>query len=333
MDNFLLIGGAGYVGSVLTKYLLDKKKKVQVIDNFIYKNNFSIKQFLKNSKYKFINGDYSDINVINNLKSDIDHVIFLGGLVGDPITNKYPELADKINDSGIINCINSLEKKKIKNLIFISTCSNYGLIKDTEKASETFELKPLSLYAKSKVRIEKFLLNKKNKVDYNVTILRFATAFGLSPRMRFDLTVNEFTKELMLNNDLEIFDADTWRPYCHVIDFSRLIYSVVTAEISTKYFEVFNVGSDENNYTKRQIVNKLINYFPKSKIIYRQKGSLDKRNYKVDFSKVKKNLNFNAKYNLDYGIEEIIEFLKNSNLDYLVKNKKKFGNYEIDNCL
>ena len=271
MENFLLIGGAGYVGSILTKYLLDKKMKVQIIDNFMYKNDFAIKEFLKNSKFQFVNGDYTDANLINNLRSNIDHVIFLGGLVGDPITNKYPELAKKINDTGIINCINLLEKKKIKNLIFISTCSNYGLIKGEEKADESFKLQPLSLYAKSKVKIEKFLIDKKNKVDFNVTILRFATAFGLSPRMRFDLTVNEFTKELMLNNDLEIYDPDTWRPYCHVMDFSRIIYSVVTAKISTKYFEVFNVGGDENNYTKRQIANKLITYFPQSKIIYKKK--------------------------------------------------------------
>ena len=241
------------------------------------------------------------------------------------------ELAKKINDTGIINCINLLERKKIKNFIFISTCSNYGLIKDEEKADESFKLQPLSLYAKSKVKIEKFLLDKKNKVDFNVTVLRFATAFGLSPRMRFDLTVNEFTKELMLNNDLKIYDPDTWRPYCHVMDFSRIIYSVVTTKISTKYFEVFNVGGDENNYTKRQIANKLITYFPQSKIIYKKKEGPDKRNYKVDFSKVRKNLNFKPKYNLNYGIEEIIDFLKTKNLDYFIKNRKKFGNYEINN--
>ena len=118
--------------------------------------------------------------------------------MGDPITKKYNKLSKSINEKGLKNLINNLNGLNIKKVIFVSTCSNYGLSKTKRKLNEKSKLNPVSIYARSKIKIEKFLINKKNKVDFSATILRFATAFGLSPRMRFDLTVNEFTRDLYL---------------------------------------------------------------------------------------------------------------------------------------
>ena len=123
----------------------------------------------------------------------------LGGLVGDPITKKFPKESEFINENQIIKCIDFFDDKEIEKLVFISTCSNYGLIKENELADEEFKLNPLSLYAKAKVNAEKYLLSKKGKTKYSGVVLRFALlAFGLSPRMRFDLTVSEFTRNLFL---------------------------------------------------------------------------------------------------------------------------------------
>ena len=219
--------------------------------------------------------------------------------------------------------------KNLKKLVFISTCSNYGLIKENELADEEFELTPLSLYAKAKVEAEEYLLAQKDKVNYTGTILRFATAFGLSPRMRFDLTISEFTRDLFAGKELLVFDENTWRPYCHVRDFARLIDLVIHAKKEIVNFEVFNAGGDKNNYTKKMVVDKIIENLPEAKISYTENGS-DPRNYKVNFSKVRNRLGFEPKYSVEYGIKELIEAMKNGIFSDSIKNKNKYGNFEID---
>ena len=326
MKKILLIGGAGYVGSVLTEDLLDKNFNVTVLDKLLYNNKYAIKKFLTKKNFNFVNGDFCNINSLNLSLKDVTDVVILGGLVGDPITLKYPKLNQTINIDGIKNCVNYLNNKNLDKLLFISTCSNYGLIKQNISADENYELKPLSLYAKAKVEIENYILNKsKNSIDYDPVILRYATAFGLSPRMRFDLTVNEFTFELMNDQLLEVYDADTWRPYCHVKDFSRLIINILKKKKNTLAFEIFNCGSNSNNHTKRNIVKLISKKIPNAKIKYREKDK-DPRNYRVDFSKIKKYLNFQTKYTVSDGIDELI---KNFHL-FKEKDKKLFGNYEIE---
>ena len=229
---------------------------------------------------------------------------------------------------GIINCLKYLNNKKIQKVIFVSTCSNYGLIKENEFADENFELNPLSLYAKSKVNIENFILENKKNYDYCSVILRFATAFGLSPRMRFDLTVNQFTHELTVGNELEVYDPETWRPYCHVDDFSEIIFKIMQQKDELIKNQVFNVGSDENNFTKEKIVNLLLKKLPESKIKI-VKGGLDKRNYRVNFHKIKNLLNHKHK-SLSDGIDEIIDAIKKKKFNDYQNNKNKYGNYFIN---
>ena len=129
-------------------------------------------------------------------------MVILGGLVGDPITKRYPEQSALVNDKAIFDTIDCLDGANVGRVVFVSTCSNYGLMPEGQIAHENSDLNPLSLYAKSKVNAEKHLLGKKGDASYSATILRFATAFGLAPRMRFDLTVNEFTRDVFLQKDL-----------------------------------------------------------------------------------------------------------------------------------
>jgi len=227
----LLVGGAGYIGSILTGYLLQAGYQVRCLDLLIYDNKESVSSYRVHNNYEFIQGDLCDESCYGEVLSGVSDVILLAGLVGDPITKKYPKESKRINEEGLSNFINSLNGKGINKVVFISTCSNYGLIKDSVAADENFELNPLSLYSCAKVNLEKLILSLKRSVDYDATVLRFATAFGLSGRMRFDLTVNEFTRDLYLKNDLLVYDAHTWRPYCHVKDFSDLINKVLEAPI------------------------------------------------------------------------------------------------------
>jgi nucleoside-diphosphate-sugar epimerase len=327
--NILLIGGAGYVGTVLTFYLLKKGYGVTVLDNFIYGNQFSVQSFIGDPQYTLVNGDFGNEVDLARAAKDATDVVILGGLVGDPITKTYPEESNIINSIGIKTCIDFFDSKNIGKLIFISTCSNYGLIKDNEIADENFELNPLSLYAKAKVEAEKHILSKKGNANYTGVVLRFATAFGLSPRMRFDLSISEFTRELFFGNELLVFDEHTWRPYCHVNDFARLIELVINSEDESVSFEVFNAGGDVNNYTKKMIIDAITEQIPLAKINYNSNGS-DPRNYRVSFNKVKTRLGFQPQYSVKDGISELVNAMKLGMFSDSLRDKKRYGNYEID---
>jgi len=289
-NNLLVIGGAGYVGNEVIKYFLKKNIKVTCLDNLIYGQKFN----LKHKSLNFLNLDITKKKEIKKINKFYDTVLILAGLVGDPV---------------------------------VSTCSNYGLVKRDIKIKESAPLKPLSLYAKSKVKIEKFLL-KKRKNLFKPTVFRFATAFGLSDRMRYDLTINQFVLEMLVKREIEIYDHKTWRPYCHLKDFARLIYKAYTLDTNIINRQVFNAGSTKNNYNKIQIAHAVKKYIKgKIKII---KESKDKRNYKVDFSKLEKKLGFRCFYGLDYGIRTILQNLKKQKKSKLKKNFL-LGNFKVIN--
>lgn len=328
MKKIIILGGSGYVGSAIISFFLNKKIKVINLDNLIYdqKNKFS---FSKDKNYQFIKCDMRDKNLDSNIFKDVDTVVILGSLVGDPISNKYKKTTKSINISATKKFIEKSLKLDVKKLIFVSTCSNYGLIANNVPAKENYKLNPLSPYAKSKVDIENFLIKKKSKkIVTKIFILRFATAFGFSERMRFDLTVNEFIKTIMQRKKLLIYDENTWRPYCHVKDFARLIYIIFNSMKKTK-FEILNVGENNNNATKLTILKKILKYLPYKNIEFKKIGK-DKRNYIVNFDKVKKKYNFNCSMNIEKGIKEIIANIKKDKKYFLDdKNKYKFGNYLI----
>lgn len=327
--SILIVGGAGYIGPVLTDHLLAAGYKVTCLDLLLYQNNTCVIPYLGNPNYRFVYGDLRDEIALDRALQGATDVILLAGLVGDPITKKYPEAASEINDEGILKCINFLNGKGLDRVVFISTCSNYGLIKSDELADEEYPLSPLSLYAKSKVAAEKYLLTNKEKVDYTPTILRFATAFGLAPRMRFDLTVNEFTRELALGRDLLVFDAHTWRPYCHVRDFGRLIQRVIEAPRAKIAFEVFNAGGDVNNFTKQGIIDTILKILPDVKVRYQEHGS-DPRNYRVNFGKVRKVLGFEPEYTVQFGVRELLNAIREHIFDRADLMRNFHGNYEIE---
>lgn len=326
--SILIIGGAGYIGPMVTDSLLAAGHKVTCLDAFLYENNSCVVPFLSNPNYRFVYGDLRDLAALDVALEGITDVVLLAGLVGDPITKKYPEVSQAINDLGIMRCIDHLNGKGLDRVVFVSTCSNYGLIANDELADENFTLSPLSLYAKSKVAAEQHLLAGKGKVDYTPTILRFATAFGLAPRMRFDLTVNEFTRALAIGQELTVFDAHTWRPYCHVKDFGRLIQMVIQARDADIAFEVFNAGGEVNNFTKQGVVDTILTLLPDAKVKYQEHGS-DPRNYRVSFAKVRNKLGFEPQYTVRHGVTELLSAIKQRVFDRVDQMRNFHGNYEI----
>lgn len=328
MTKVLLVGGAGYIGSVLTGYLLSFGYRVKTLDCLLYENQQAVLPYLNSPNYQFVYGDLSKKLDLEKALEGINDVVILAGLVGDPITKVYPTASKAINEDGIANLLQSLNGRNLNKVVFVSTCSNYGLIKENETADENFELNPLSLYAKAKVQIEKQILSLKGKLDYHPTILRFATAFGLSPRMRFDLSVNEFVRELYLGKELLVYDAHTWRPYCHVNDFSLIIHRVLEAPHQKVSFEVFNAGGEVNNCTKQMIVDKILAKIPGAKVSYKEHGS-DPRNYRVNFSKIRECLDFEPQYTVDRGVDELLQALSQHLFDQVDSNRNYYGNYQI----
>lgn len=301
----LIVGGAGYVGTVTAHNLLERGYRVKCLDNMIYKHNHALNGLLGQDDFEYISADFRDRDIRDEVFSGVSHVVMLAGLVGDPITKKYPILSNEINCVGVQDFISEISKRKLGKFLFISTCSNYGLIGSDELADENYRLNPLSTYASAKVAAEQRVLESLQYSDCCPVILRFATAFGLSPRMRFDLTVNEFARDLAMGRELEVFDADTWRPYCHVKDFARLIYTVLKAENDIVRSQVFNAGGASNNATKRMLADMIQVRLPKSNIRYKEHGT-DPRNYRVDFQKVRTVLGFEPEYSIEDGIDEII---------------------------
>jgi nucleoside-diphosphate-sugar epimerase len=258
-----------------------------------------------------------------------DVILFLVGLVGDPITKKYPKLSSEINKDALSHLIkDTLDKVASKRLIFVSTCSNYGLLPEGQIANEETELAPLSLYARHKVEMEAEFFASGKHSNNCCTILRFATAFGLSPRMRFDLTVNQFTVEMASQADLLVFDPDTWRPYCHVNDFARLIDRVISVDTKLVDQQIFNAGSDENNFTKRQVVELISSKLENSNIKYKEHGS-DPRNYRVSFEKLQEKLNFSTLYNVEFGVDEILKAYNERYFNDIQSQANQYGNYII----
>ena len=331
MDNekkILIIGGAGYVGSVVTSHFLKLGFKVNVLDQFVYKNEFTVTPYFGDNNYKVYKGDLGNHKILDECSKNVNQVFLLGGLVGDPITKNYPKESGFINEKQVLNCIDYFDDKDIDKLVFISTCSNYGLIKENELADEEFHLNPLSLYAKAKVNAENYLLAKKGKTKYSGVVLRFATAFGISPRMRFDLTVSEFTRDLFFGKKLVVFDEHTWRPYCHVRDFARLLEIIFKAENEKIHFEIFNAGGDKNNFTKKMILDCITKSLDNCNIVFDQNDS-DPRNYRVSFNKVKQILDFEPKFSVEKGVEELINAFKLGMFSDSLTYSEKYGNYKI----
>ncbi len=326
--HILVVGGAGYIGSTLVRKLLANKYKVRVLDNLLYNNNSSIVGFLDDPHFSFIYGDFCDEKFLKTALNGVTDVIHLAALVGDPICKKYPDKAVRVNKDGSVNLFNYLMDYDINHFVFLSTCSNYGLREDDSLATEESTLNPKSLYAETKVATERFIIENTRSVDFHPTILRLSTAYGISNRMRFDLTISEFTRELALGRELLVYDETTWRPYCHVDDISQAIVTVVNSHPEKISGEVFNVGSNNGNFTKKMIVDMIQDYIPNSQIQYK-KGGMDPRNYRVSFDKIHNQLGFKSAITAEIAIKNLIIAIKNGFFTDYDKNRNFYGNYQI----
>lgn len=305
----LVTGAAGYIGSVLVRQLLSKGFCVVGIDNLMFGGESLIGVY-NDPSFSFIKADIRDLSAVEPCIGQVDAVVHLAAIVGDPACAKQPELATSINWEGAKILFDAcVASGSVKRFIFASTCSNYGKMEGDAFITEESPLNPISLYAELKVKFEKYLLNQQGKVDFIPTALRFATVYGLSPRMRFDLTVNEFTRDVALGRELLIFGEQFWRPYCHVEDLARACISVLEAAPEKVKNNVFNVGDTRENYQKKMLAEELQKLIPDLVVKYVHKNE-DPRDYRVAFEKIHNELGFSITKTVPEGMQEIIRILR-----------------------
>lgn len=305
-QKVLVTGGAGYIGSVLTRQLIEKGYKVRIIDSLMYGGE-PIIDLLNHPNFDFVKGDVRNEADVRKALEGIDCIAHLAAIVGDPACAQDPELSKTTNVDGSKMLYNIANEMGVDRLVFASTCSNYGKMADENSfVNEGSALAPVSLYAETKVAVEQFLLSQPKTNRTKPTCLRFSTVYGLSLRPRFDLTVNEFAKELTLGRELVIFGEQFWRPYCHVYDLARSVVAVIEAPEEVVAFDVFNVGDTSENYQKKMIVEEILKELPDAKIKYVSKNE-DPRDYRVAFDKIKNKLGFEVMFKVPDGIKQIIK--------------------------
>lgn len=303
----LVTGGAGYIGSVLVRQLLQAGERVRVVDTFRFGGE-SLLGVLDDDRLEVVRADVCDEEAMRPAIEGCAAVVHLAALVGDPACSREPELARATNLDASKMLYRLAEASGVERFVFASTCSNYGRMDDPEAlVDETSELRPVSIYAETKVAVERFLLEQPRSTGCRPTMLRFATVYGLSPRIRFDLTVNEFTRELALGRELVVFGEQFWRPYCHVRDLARSAVLALTAPADAVAFEVFNVGDTAENYRKKDIVETVLAELPDGRISYVHKDE-DPRDYRVSFAKIA-GLGFRISRTVPDGVREIVRLL------------------------
>ncbi len=295
----LVVGGAGYIGSLLAERLLQLGYKVRVLDALLYGSE-PLRAVENHPDFQLIVGDCRNIRDVVGAVKDMDAVIDLAAIVGDPACEQDQAAAREINYGATRMLIEVAKGHGVGRFVFASSCSVYG-VTDREM-DEASEVNPISLYAQTKVDSEQALLAARNEA-FHPTILRFATVFGLGYRPRFDLVVNLLTARARQDGKITIFNGEQWRPFIHVRDVVEAIIRAMEAPVRLVSGEIFNVGDSDLNHTLRQVAEIIQQEFPGT--VVEHIANSDRRNYRVNFDKIRNRLGFSARYSVEYGVEDL----------------------------
>jgi len=309
----LVTGGAGYIGMPACAELAASGRRVRVLDNLLHGQRDAAAA-LRDGGVELLVGDIRDPATRAAAVAGVDEVVHLAAIVGDPACAVDPALANEVNVEGSRGLVRDARAAGVARMVFASTCSNYGRMADpTVPITEEGTLAPVSLYAEQKVGIERALLDEDpasgDPGHLLPTCLRFATVYGAAPRMRFDLTVNEFTRDLWADKHLEVFGEQFWRPYVHVRDVARAVRLVLDTPEEKVGRRVFNVGRSGENYRKLDLVTEIAARTDRGQVSFVQRTE-DPRDYKVSFDRIRDELGFETTMTVPDGIAEILAGLE-----------------------
>jgi nucleoside-diphosphate-sugar epimerase len=280
---------------------------VRVLDSLLHGQR-GVAEALQRDGAEIIEGDVRDAEARRQALDGTSAIVHLAAIVGDPACAREPEVSEDVNVDAARALLADARAAGVERFVFASTCSNYGRMADPSvPITEDGELRPVSRYAEQKVAIERGVLNGE-ATGMAATCLRFATVYGTSARMRFDLTVNEFTRDLWDDRDLEVFGEGFWRPYIHVNDAARAIRTVLDAEPEIVGGEVFNAGHSNENYRKLDLVDVIRSHTPSGTVTYVRRDE-DPRDYKVSFEKIRRTLDYDTTMTVPDGVAEVIAAL------------------------
>ena len=303
----LVTGGAGYLGSVVSRTLLQRGHQVRVLDSLMHGGD-GVLGLYEEDGFEFTRGDIRSAGVMAAALEGVDAVVHLAAIVGDPACARAPDLAKEVNLECSAQLFELCRRHGVGRVVFASTCSNYGKMADPQRyATEETELRPVSLYAETKVAAEKAVLAMDRSSGTSPTILRFSTLFGLSPRMRFDLTVNEFTLELLVKRRLVVYGEQFWRPYVHVRDAAAAVALVLDCPPKKVEGQVFNVGDTSQNYRKGRLVDLIRQEIGLDVEIENVGRQEDPRDYRASFEKISRNLGFEITRTVKDGVRQVAD--------------------------
>lgn len=313
-DHVVITGGAGYIGSALTGHLLRKGYLVTVIDALLFGGE-SLLAYFADPGFNFVKADVCEERAVrNSLRDDWPVpkvIVHLAALAGFPACQAVGrQVAWRYNVEATQNVFTQANSLGIERFIYASTYSNYGMAPDGKSVNEKSPLNPQSLYAETKIASENYLLEQKD-ADCAPLIFRFATLYGLSPRMRFDLIVNQFVLEAYMKRELLIYQRGYSRSFLHIDDAISGIMLGLYAAYDKIRGEVYNLGVEEGNLTKDQIVKLIIKRLPETTILYKDMTfGGDMRDITVSYAKVKNGLNYHAQKSVDDGIRDVLSALR-----------------------
>ena len=303
----LVTGGAGYIGRMVCEELLATGRTVRALDVLLHGQTEQM-DALRDRGVEGVVGDVRDPEVRAKALAGVDEVVHLAAIVGDPACAIDPELSREVNVEATRALVADAREAGVGRFVFASTCSNYGRMADpTVPVDEDGELAPVSRYAEQKVAVERALLAG-DLGTLRPTCVRFATIYGVAPRMRFDLTVNEFTRDLWAGRDLEVFGEQFWRPYVHVHDAARAVARVLDAPVDTVGGRVFNVGDTRENYRKLDLVDVVRRHTGAGSVTFVSRRE-DPRDYKVSFDRIRDELGFTPIMTVEDGVVELLAAL------------------------
>jgi nucleoside-diphosphate-sugar epimerase len=312
--HVLVIGGAGFVGSVLTRKLLRRGFNVTVMDALVYGDE-GLRDLYRDPRFALIKGDLRNIEIVIRSLQYADAVIHLGGLVGDPACDLDEKLTTEINLAANHLVGEAARALGVKRFVFASSCSVYGA--SDEILDERSVLSPVSLYARTKMDSEEILLDLCDDSGFAPVILRFGTFYGLSPRPRFDLVVNLLAAQATREKVVVIHGGDQWRPFVHVDDGAEAILRTLEAPVDSIRGEIFNVGSDEQNHQIAEIGDFVRDVVPDVEVVNEGHNNVA-ANYKVSCAKIQRQLNFAPRHTVKDGIREIKAVIERGEIpDYL----------------